>query len=193
MIGAVVLAAGAGTRMGGVAKALLRAPDGQSFLARIVASATAAGVAPEAVVVVVAAPFGEAVAAEAARVGAGAVIENCDPGRGMASSVALGFAAIAERGEVSAAFLWPVDHPAVAADTVRALVARGEGVPSYDGRGGHPPLVPRRRFAALASCDGVDGGARTVLRDLPRVPVDDRGVIADVDEPADLEAAWPDA
>jgi CTP:molybdopterin cytidylyltransferase MocA len=48
--------------------------------------------------------------------------------------------------------------------------------------------VPRRLFAALAGGAEVEGGARTILRALPRLAVDDRGVLADVDEPADLEA-----
>jgi hypothetical protein len=67
-LGAVILAAGAGTRLGGVAKALL--PCGErTFLARITATAAAAGIAPDAIVVVVGAPFAGAVAAHAAELG----------------------------------------------------------------------------------------------------------------------------
>ncbi|MCL4227967.1 MAG: NTP transferase domain-containing protein [Myxococcales bacterium] len=183
--GAVVLTAGAGRRLGGVAKALLVADD-RTYLARVVATAAAAGVDAADVVVVVGAPFGDAVAAEARRCGARVVV-NPAPDRGMASSVACGFAALAAAPAVDAAFLWPVDHPDVTAATLTALRRAGAGVPVHAGRGGHPPLVPRRLFAALAACAALPGGARDVVRALPRRAVDDPGVVADVDAPADLE------
>lgn len=186
---AVVLAAGQGRRLGGVAKALLPAGD-RSFLTRIVETASAAGIAAEQIVVVVGAPFGDAVAAEAARLGARVVV-NPDPGRGMASSVAVGFAGLSD-GEV--ALLWPVDHPAVAAETVRAVLAGAAAadvvVPRHAGRGGHPAAVARPVWAALAGCAGAPDGARSVLHD-PRwrrldLPVDDPGVVRDVDDRDDL-------
>lgn len=180
-LGAVILAAGAGTRLGGVAKALL--PCGErTFLARITATAAAAGIAPDAIVVVVGAPFAGPVAAHAAELGL-ATVENPAPTRGMASSVACGFAALPAA--VDAAFLWPVDHPLVTPATLAALVARSAGVPTWGGRGGHPPLVPRAHFAALVAGDHPDG-ARGALRTLPRIAVDDPAVIRDVDVPADL-------
>jgi xanthine/CO dehydrogenase XdhC/CoxF family maturation factor len=183
-VGAVVLAAGAGRRLGGVAKALLPI-DGEAFLARIVAVAVAAGVRPEDVVVVVGPPFADDVAAAARALGAGVVV-NPAPERGMASSVALGFAAIAAR-PVQAALLWPVDHPRVSPATVQALVANGAGVPVHGGRGGHPALVPRALFGELAACANAAEGARGVLRGaLARLDVVDPGVLADVDLPADL-------
>lgn len=185
-VGAVVLAAGAGRRLGGVAKALL-APDGVTFLARIVATATASGLAAADLHVVVGPPHAAAVAALATALGA-RVIVNPDPERGMASSIAVGFAALPAG--IAAALLWPVDHPWVAAATVRALVAAGEGVPVYRERGGHPPLVGRRWFAALARAHAHVDGARGILRgQLARIPVDDAGVVRDVDHPADLAEA----
>ena len=183
-IGAVVLAAGAGQRLGGVAKALLPAGDA-TFLGRIAATARAAGVAE--LWVVVGPPHGAAVAAAARALGAH-VVENPAPARGMASSIALGFAALPRA--LDAAFLWPVDHPWVAPATVAALIAAGEAVPTYGGRGGHPPLVGRVHFAALAGAAEHPDGARGVLRGaLPRLAVDDPAVVRDVDLPADLEPA----
>lgn len=184
-LAAVVLAAGAGRRLGGVAKALLPAGDG-TFLARVAATAAAAGVAEAYIYVVVGPPHGAQVAAAARALGA-TIVENPAPERGMASSIALGFAALPA--DVDAAFLWPVDHPWVRVETVRALAAAGEGVPVYAGRGGHPPLVGRARFADLAAADAMPHGARDVLRGrLARIEVDDPGVVRDVDVPADLEA-----
>jgi len=192
---AVVLAAGAGTRLGGVAKALLPIGD-RTFLARIVATAAAAGVPAARVVVVVGAPFADSVAAEAARLGARVVV-NPDPARGMGSSVAVGFAALGEAdGEV--ALLWPVDHPAVTVATVARVLAEAADVdvvvPRRDGRGGHPAAVARPVWTALAGASEAPGGARSVLHD-PRwrrreVEVDDPGVVRDVDNREDVERKW---
>jgi CTP:molybdopterin cytidylyltransferase MocA len=182
-IGAVVLAAGAGRRMGGVAKALLER-DGVTYLARIAATAREVGLVDA--VVVVGPPFGDAVAAHARELGLRTVV-NPTPERGMASSIALGFAAIAES-SATAAWLWPVDHPDVTARTLHALVdARGAhevARPRFHGRGGHPPLVSREVWPRLVGCANTDGGARTVLgaADVAEVEVDDEGVVRDHDE-----------
>jgi molybdenum cofactor cytidylyltransferase len=62
--------------------------------------------------------------------------------------------------------------------------------PVYQGRGGHPPLIARSLFDRLAACADVEGGARSVLAaaDTIDMPVDDPGVVRDVDTPRDLEA-----
>ena len=192
-IAAVIVAAGSGRRLGGVAKALLPYRGG-TYLGAIAATARAVGLADA--VVVVGEPFGQEVAAHARQLGL-RVRVNPAPDRGMASSVALGFAAIAS-GPAAAAWLWPVDHPAVTAATLGRLIeALGEGHgraevarPRYRGRGGHPPLVARAVWPRLAGCAGAPGGARDVLRAarLVAIDVDDPGVVRDVDTPADLEA-----
>lgn len=185
MTGAVILAAGAGRRLGGVAKALLRLGE-RSYLEAIAATARAVGLADA--VVVVGPPFGNDVAAHARQLGL-RVRVNPAPERGMASSVALGFAAIAA-GPADAAWLWPVDHPAVREVTLRQLLAAdGEVVqPRYRGAGGHPPRIARALWSALAGCAALPGGARDVIRaaNVIAVEVDDPGVVRDVDLPADL-------
>ncbi|HEU4729047.1 MAG TPA: nucleotidyltransferase family protein [Kofleriaceae bacterium] len=202
-LGAVILAAGAGTRLGGVAKALLR-HGGKSYLEAICGTARAVGLVDA--VVVVGAPFAADVAAHARQLGL-RVRVNPAPERGMASSVALGFAALAN-GPATAAWLWPVDHPAVQPATLRRLVealeaSDGRGDPDGDraghryevaqprhrGAGGHPPLIRRALWPALAACAGRADGARGVLRAARSiaVEVDDPGVVRDVDTPADLE------
>ena len=205
-LGAVILAAGAGRRLGGVAKALLPAPGGGTFLERIAATARAAGTGE--IAVVVGPPFGAEVAARATAIGA-TVVENPEPSRGMASSIALGFAALGGTA-CARAWLWPVDHPGVARETLDALAAalgdRDAARPvactahclgwcrapdlgrACDGRGGHPPLIARRLFAALVACADSPRGARDVLAaaDVIDVIVADRACLRDVDTPEDL-------
>jgi molybdenum cofactor cytidylyltransferase len=143
---------------------------------------------------VVARPFGVAVAEHARELGLGVVV-NPLPERGMASSVALGFAALAD-GDTDAAWLWPVDHPGVRAETLAQLIAalgtHAAAVPRFAGRGGHPPLVARRLWQQLAACGDLPDGARGVLAaaDVVRVDVDDPGVVRDVDTPADQARPW---
>ncbi len=185
----MILAAGAGARLGGVAKALLRR-GGERFLGRIARLAGEVGVA--APIVVVGPPHGDAVAAASRALGL-VVIENPDPARGMASSIALGFAALPE-GALDAAWLWPVDHPDVEIATLvrlrDALGAHEVALPRWAGRGGHPPLITRGLWSRLADCAGLPAGARSVLAtaDVIAVEVDDPGVVRDVDTPADLGA-----
>jgi CTP:molybdopterin cytidylyltransferase MocA len=185
-LGLVIPAAGAGRRLGGVAKALIVSPEG-TFLERIVATAREVGFVDA--VVVVGPPFGDAVAGHARGLGLRVAV-NHQPEQGMASSIAIGFAAIAE-GEAEAAWLWPVDHPAVTATTLWALAAaigsHEVARPRFDGAGGHPPLVSRSVWPRLAGCTSLAAGARTVFAaaDVVDVAVEDPGVTRDVDEPGD--------
>ncbi|HEY0477437.1 MAG TPA: NTP transferase domain-containing protein [Kofleriaceae bacterium] len=206
-LAAVIVAAGAGRRLGGVAKALLP-HRGASYLAAIAATARAVGLVDA--VVVVGEPFAAEVAAHARQL-ALRVRVNPAPERGMASSVALGFAGLAG-GPAAAAWLWPVDHPAVTADTLRRVIAAfaapeavAEAVPGavpgavpaagievarpcFQGRGGHPPLIARSLWPRLAACAAEPDGARGVVRAARRidVEVDDPGVVQDIDTAADL-------
>jgi CTP:molybdopterin cytidylyltransferase MocA len=188
-LAAVIVAAGAGSRLGGVAKALLPY-RGKTYLETIAETARAVGLVDA--VVIVGEPFRGEIAAHARLLGL-RVRVNPAPERGMASSVALGFAAIAN-GPAAAAWLWPVDHPAVTAETLRLLIAAlGDAdvaQPRHGGRGGHPPLIRRALWPELAACGGRPDGARGVLRAarVAAVDVDDPGVVRDIDTPEDLEA-----
>lgn len=189
-VAAVILAAGAGSRLGGLAKALLARRDGTTFLGSVLASARAAGVGD--VIVVVGPPHGDAIAAHARELGCRIAV-NPTPERGMASSVAIGFGELADNAS-QAAWLWPVDHPDVLPDTLRALIAAlGDHAavrPVYRGKGGHPPLISHVLWPQLAACGDVAGGARAVLAeaDVFDLPVDDPGCVRDVDTPEDLES-----
>jgi CTP:molybdopterin cytidylyltransferase MocA len=197
---AVILAAGAGRRVGGVAKALLRRADGTTLLEAVVTCARAAGVSG--CIVVVGPPHDAVTSAEAARLGV-PVAHNPEAHLGMSSSVATGFAHLLADAPDAAGdapmlgLLWPVDHAAVQPGTVRTIIQAcatdGAAVPTYQGRGGHPAGFGRGLWPALATCTGAPQGARSVLHELARtapdhlvrIAVDDAGVIADIDTPED--------
>lgn len=184
---AVILAAGKGERMGGVAKAALRRPDGPTFLEAIVRTARAGGCRH--VVVVVGSPHETTVRALAEAVGADAVAVNLAPERGMASSLAAGLATL-DGGLIDVALSWPVDHPFVVAETVTTVVSlSGRSrivVPRYRARGGHPTAFGADVWKEIeAAVDAPDGARSVVQRDerrVARVDVADEGVTLDVDE-----------
>lgn len=169
----------------GRSKPLLDA-GGRTFLARILTSFREAEAAP--ILVVVADPVGPE-AEEAAREG-GVVVLNPDPTPGPISSLQAGIRAL-PRG-VRGTFYCPVDHPLFLPSSVRTLarVFRQTGAPvvapTYEGRRGHPVLIHRALFPELLG-DHLPQGARTVLRRYVRdrrdVPVEDAGVLIDIDTP----------
>lgn len=191
-VAAIVLAAGAGRRMGGRPKALLTVDD-ETFLARVVRTCRDAG-CDEVWIVAPTEPPGVLALAQSLKARS---VVNSAPERGMFSSVQLGVRAVTESSASTADILvFPVDHPRVATSTVRALLdARGRATtrnwirPVYEGRGGHPILVPGPATLGLLSRD-----PREPLRDALRgiglepldVPVDDPGILANVNAPGDL-------
>src|SRR5690606_16062661 len=106
------------------------------------------------------------IAAEAVRAGA-TVLTNPDPGPGPLPSLRLALAALgsAPGGEPDFLVWLPLDHPAVAPATVRALVdaARASGapvtLPVHQGRRGHPAVFARPVFPELLD-PALEGGAR---------------------------------
>jgi nicotine blue oxidoreductase len=198
----LVLAAGAGSRMGGRAKALLQV-GGESFLARIVGTVLDAGLRT----IVVTGAHADAVAA-AARMAGAEVAPNPGWQAGMASSLRAGLAALGTDlgiapglGQLEGVLVWPVDHPLVRRETVARLLDEAHPrrivVPSLGGRGGHPTWFGRDLLPALAD-PALDfgGGARAVVRATPperviHVMVDDPGVRSDIDTPADYAKIQP--
>jgi molybdenum cofactor cytidylyltransferase len=91
--------------------------------------------------------------------------------------------------------LQPGDHPEVEASTLAALVDSSlkrpvqAVVPEYQGRGGHPVLIPARVVEILAAADCPTGLGDYWLAHpelCVRVPADDPMVIRDIDTDADL-------
>jgi molybdenum cofactor cytidylyltransferase len=192
---AVILAAGAGRRLGGLAKAALLLPDGRSFLQAIVECARGGGC--EEIVVVVGPPHEEETAALALRLGL-TVARNPKPEVGMVSSLAIGLELLGSGSndpvpETTVALAWPVDHPRISPETIRTLLEHASlsriTVPTHSGRGGHPTAFGRDLWPALMALP--PGGARAVAASQPdlvdRIPVDDQGVVIDVDTPGDYD------
>lgn len=122
-------------------------------------------------------------------------VVNPDPERGQLSSMQCGLAAMPAGTE---AFLFtPVDYPAIAADTVRALVdalaVHPEmmiAIPRHEGKHGHP-VACRAALAAELLALPVTAQARDVIRghrdQTLFVDVADAGILTDIDDPQAYE------
>lgn len=191
-LGGIVLAAGAGRRMGRP-KALVEW-GGESFLGRI--ARVLAGAPDVANVCVVVGAAADEVRKTVPLPAGVEVVENpgWDAG-GMISSIQVGLAALRGGGHAGdGVVLWPVDHPAVRPETVAHLVASfrslrpAVAIPAHEGRHGHPVIFGPKTYGELEAAGA--GGARGVGEKHSRlvVPVDDPGIRLGVDRPADLEA-----
>ena len=187
MLSAVVLAAGESKRMNGRIKALLPI-EGTTFIERITEFLFRAPV--DEVVVVLGAAH-ETVRAKAS-LGEAVVLINENWERGQLSSLRLGVQNLSPRSD--GVIFTPVDHPFVRESTYEVLIAVWKKnpervvVPVCSGRKGHPALFPRRVYGALLH-DELPNGARDIIYrekgSVIFVPVDDPGVVRDVDTPED--------
>jgi molybdenum cofactor cytidylyltransferase len=196
MLAAVILAAGASTRMG-TPKALLADPDGRPFVARVARTFGDAGL--DHLVVVTGARHEAIVNALAADGLSGRVtcVRNPDPSRGQISSLWTGLDAVM-RPELEAMLMTLVDVPMVRPSTVRAVVEawrRGRAPivrPAIGDRHGHPVLFDRAVFDELRRAP-LDEGAKAVVHahagSVINVDVDDEACLIDIDTPADYESA----
>jgi molybdenum cofactor cytidylyltransferase len=195
MIAAVILAAGASSRMGRD-KGLLGMPGGGTFLSRLVWSLRDGGCTDVVAVVGVAEDaFRAAVERERIPV---RLVRNPDPSRGQLSSLHEALDDLAAR-VPRAIMMAPVDLPLVAPATVRAVIEawQREGAPvvrpSRRGRHGHPVLFDARVLPELRAA-GLSGGARVVVRahadELCDVEVDDPGAFEDIDTPEDYRRVF---
>jgi molybdenum cofactor cytidylyltransferase len=182
----VVPAAGASRRFGGAK--LLADVSGAPLLQHTLRALLDGGVSR---VVVVAAPGHELSAVPLLQDGRVSVAINADPGRGMFSSIQVGLAQLAPR---QAALVMPADMPFVRAQTVSVVVAAYEQgghavVAAHGGRRGHPLIIPADVKPLLLRQD-AGTTLKAALADLDvvpqEVPVDDPGVLRDVDVRGDL-------
>ena len=113
-------------------------------------------------------------------------VPNPEWATGMGSSLRAGLNAAAELPDtVDAVVVLLVDLPGVTAGMVRRLVEHGGDLvqASFDGTPGHPVLLGRAHWAAVAGSADGDRGARDYLRrhGAVRVPLGSAAAGADVD------------
>ena len=155
-VGAVVLAAGASTRLGEPKQLVML--GGESLLERAVRMAREAECSPVVVVL----------GSSAASIEAGCALENVivvvneDWADGMGRSIGVGIGTLQD---VDATIVMTCDMPAVTAAHLRALMASSDvaAASCYAGRRGVPAYFPIAVFPALMELRG-DAGARDLLR-----------------------------
>jgi molybdenum cofactor cytidylyltransferase len=188
--GAVILAAGASSRMGTL-KQLLQV-GGSPLLLRAVESALASPAWP---VVIVLGAHAEKIRPILARMPV-LVTENPAWAEGMAASIRAGVTTLQQFSRrLDAALIALCDQPAFSAAVIGQLVAaqqatgRSIAAARYAGRNGAPALFLREHFSTLTHLTGEEG-ARALLNDEPaRVAAVDLPKLAvDLDTPTDVTA-----
>ncbi len=178
----VVLAAGAGSRFGSP-KALARTADGEAWIARAVEALQRGGCTRVVVV------LGAAAAPATAFVprGVGSVVA-ARWAEGVSESLRAGLAH-AEEGDAQAVVIVPVDTPDLPASAVARILAatssRADALVQavYEGVPGHPVLIGRDHWGAVAADAAGDRGAGRYLaaHGAARVECSDLWSGADID------------
>lgn len=187
----LVLAAGAGRRMGGP-KALVRLAEGGPTLVETAVARVLEGGCDSAVVVVGAAGDEAAALVRGSRV---EVVNATDWDEGMGASLRAGLAHL-DGGDADLAVVTLVDLPDVTAEVVRRVLAAvlGDGPAAlaraaYDGIPGHPVAIGREHWAAVRGTARGDRGARDHLHATPHALVEcgDLATGRDLDTVGDLD------
>ena len=194
VLSAVILAAGDSTRMGSP-KAALLAPDGATFVGRLITTLREAGVDD---LVIVTGRHHDAVVESIARdhrSTTARIARNPDPSRGQLSSLLTGMEIVVTP-QTDAMLMTLVDVPLVRVSTVTSVIDEWRRTrapivrPAIGDRHGHPVIFDRVLFDELRRAP-LDAGAKSVVRahehEIVNVPVDDEGCVRDVDTPSDYE------
>jgi molybdenum cofactor cytidylyltransferase len=188
-VAAVVLAAGMSRRMG-TPKQLLRI-GGETILQRTLKNVRDSNVAEIILVLGHAADdVRKTIAIQDLK-----VVINPEYQQGMGTSLRKGLAAVSA--DARAAIIVLADQPWVRAETLnRLVVCHQEGkpqilVPMYKGFRGNPVLLDRSVFAEVQALNG-DVGCRAIFGDhtegIVKLPIDDPGILLDIDSRDDLES-----
>jgi molybdenum cofactor cytidylyltransferase len=191
MIRAIVLAAGASSRMGQAKAALPLGQTGETVVARVVRTLLLGGV-PD-VTVVAGAHIDAVRMAMPSHESRASVIEHPGWQLGQLSSLRAGLDAI-DGPLLEAALVTLVDVPLVLPSTVGAVIAEWRRTraaiirPATGDRHGHPVIFDRAVFADLRAAD-LSVGAKSVFAKhrVLNVEVKDPGAFEDIDTPGDYE------
>src|SRR6266852_6255238 len=188
MISAILLAAGQATRFGRLKQlvTLGEKPLLQHVLDNLAQSKI------DDVVVILGARADEI--REQIQFGKARTVLNPDYANGMSTSIQAGLRAI----DAEAAMIVLADQPFVTPRTIDALIDEyrrvkpSAVVPTFNGFRGNPVIVDRSLFAEMMTIRG-DIGCRSIFGDHPvhLLPVDDRGVVQDIDTPEDFKQQTP--
>jgi molybdenum cofactor cytidylyltransferase len=200
---ALIPAAGRSRRMG--TPKLLLDVGGQTVVARLLAALATAGVSSRVVVH----PDDVEIRAEVERLGGIAFVPELPP-PDMRTSAAFGLAALKMRFESGGAappldapwLLVPADHPVLSADVITALLQATRAnpgrivIPTFRGRSGHPTVFAWKHALEVDEIPD-DAGFNWLVRqhaaEVIHVPVENEGVVLDLDTPEDyerLKAIW---
>ncbi|MSO60612.1 MAG: nucleotidyltransferase family protein [Acidobacteria bacterium] len=191
MIRAIVLAAGASSRMGQAKAALPLGPTGETVVARVVRTLLTAGL--PSVTVVAGAHIDAVRAAMPAFEPRARVIEHLGWAQGQLSSLLAGLAAVDDP-QLEAILVTLADVPLVRPESVSAIVhawrqTRAPIVRPVDGdRHGHPVVFDRTVFDDLRHADQTVGAKAVFATHASRrldVPIKDDGAFVDMDTPDD--------
>jgi molybdenum cofactor cytidylyltransferase len=184
-VAAIILAAGQGNRIG-QPKLFLKTGD-RTFLEAVVKALADAGVADITAVV-----RNEDRERAAGLAQPRQVRVNGHPENGPLSSLRIGLDA---QKDCDGYLIYPVDHPAVAVGTIKALLSafdlqRGNVVkPTFNGTAGHPVLIPAELAKRIPDKD-IKGGLAKVIADsgiaVTLVPVNDGAVLKNINTMDDL-------
>lgn len=159
-VSGLVLAAGAGTRMGRP-KALVRGADGEPWLGRSVRVLREGGCTEVVVVLGAAGDQARALVPDGVT-----VVEALDWAEGMSASLRAGLDHLTTTGAEAAVVLL-VDLPDLVPAVVARLLPAGAGTlarAAYDAEPGHPVVLGRDHWAGVVEASAGDHGARDYLR-----------------------------
>jgi len=185
LLAAVILSAGASTRMGRP-KALLPYREG-TFLEHLIQVTRHPRIGVTRVVLGAGADEIRAIA----KLDDSLVVLNPNWERGQLSSICAGIRSL-ESIKTEGIVLCPVDHPLVSSRLVSDLIGQFYSndksivLPTYNGRRGHPVIFSSALYGDLLAAP-ADKGARAVVwahaADVLEVPTDEEGVVLNINDP----------
>jgi molybdenum cofactor cytidylyltransferase len=196
LLAAVILSAGASSRMGRP-KALLPYREG-TFLEHLIEVTRHPRIGATRIVL----GAGAEAIRTTAKLDPSIVVLNTEWEQGQLSSIWAGLRSL-EGINTDGIVLWPIDHPLVSARLVSELVERfyedkkAIVLPTYNGRRGHPAIFSKELYGELLDAP-AEQGARAVVwahsADILEVPTGEEGVVLNLNDPEMLKRAiGPDA